>query len=178
MVERNVRDTMGKTSRPLSDSNTISRARNRAAENHRAAENLWGQSASQRAGVANSLEKPASLVSKQKLSQEVDRERKRQLINKMVRPETYRYESTKGVRDVLLTLCFNWVNREATREMIVACHGTQLRARQALLLGRTDTAQLRWSALALKPVHNPLLLSLAPCTCVTAAWLLESYAQL
>ena len=97
MVERNVRDTMGKTSRPLSDSNTISRARNRAAENHRAAENLWGQSASQRAGVANSLEKPASLVSKQKLSYEVDRERKRQLISKMVRPETFHYESTKGV---------------------------------------------------------------------------------
>lgn len=97
MVERNVRDTMGKTSRPLSDSNTISRARNRAAENHRAAENLWGQSASQRAGVANSLEKPASLVSKQKQSYEVDRERKRQLINTMVRPEAFHYERTKSV---------------------------------------------------------------------------------
>jgi len=94
MVERNVRDTMGKTSRPLCDSNTISRARNRV---DRAAENLWGQSASQRAGVANSLEKPASLVSKQKLSYEADRERKRQLINKMVRPETFHYESTSGV---------------------------------------------------------------------------------
>ena len=49
----------------------------------KAADTLWGQSASQRAGVAGTGEH-TSLFSRQRY--EAERERKRQLISKMVRP--------------------------------------------------------------------------------------------
>ena len=67
----------GRSSRPRSD-NYGSAARSR----DKAADSLWGQSASQRAGVATSLDKPSSLFSRQ--SYDAERERKRQLISKMV----------------------------------------------------------------------------------------------
>jgi hypothetical protein len=51
----------------------------------KAADNLWGQSASQRAAVASSRDQTASASLFSQHSYDAERERKRQLISKMVR---------------------------------------------------------------------------------------------
>jgi hypothetical protein len=50
----------------------------------KAADNLWGQSASQRAAVASSRDQTASASLFSQHSYDAERERKRQLISKMV----------------------------------------------------------------------------------------------
>jgi hypothetical protein len=49
------------------------------------ADSLWGQSASQRAAVTSSRDQPASAALFSRHSYDAERERKRQLISKMVR---------------------------------------------------------------------------------------------
>ena len=60
------------------------------------ADSLWAQSASQRAGVAASRELPTSLFSRN--SYEAERERKRQLISKMVSFKTDKFVITLCIR--------------------------------------------------------------------------------
>lgn len=81
-------DRAARTGRARDDYGGGSRSRDKAADT------LWGQSASQRAGVAStSLERPASLFSRG--SYDAERERKRQLISKMVMHEPYTHAYVK-----------------------------------------------------------------------------------
>ena len=77
----------------------------RSRDRDKAAETLWGQSALQRAGVSSSTlsEQPASLFSR--YSYDAERERKRQLISKMVPPPLICLRQEQNLRTLLTTGC-------------------------------------------------------------------------